>query len=456
MSLLENHLKSGETAHLVGIGGVSMSPLAEVLRARGIRVTGSDMADSATVEHLRELGIHVTVGHSAENVIGAGYIIRTAAAREDNVEIAAADRLNIPVFERADAWGIIMRDYKNAVCVAGTHGKTTTTSMIAQIMLSAKADPTVMIGGTLPAIGAAHRVGNGDSIVLEACEYYNSFHRFFPTVAVITNVDADHLDFFENLDAIKASFRKFAGLVPESGFIIANGDDANTLDALKGMEHEVFTFGLGANCTARAERVKLDGKCSTFDVIYDDRLYCRVKLRIPGVHNVQNALAAASVAICLELPGEAVEDALASFTGAHRRFERMGKINGADVIDDYAHHPGELHALFDAIAQLGYKRVLVAFQPHTYTRTHALFDDFRRELSRADVTYLADIYAAREQNTIGISSADLAKAIPGAIYCPDFDRLTELLAQEAREGDVILTVGAGDINKVACQLTIDN
>ena len=240
------YIRPGAHAHLVGIGGVSMSPLAEVLHGAGVTITGSDMHDSETVEHLRSLGIPVVIGHRGESVQGAGCIIRTAAVHDDNPEIAAAHAAGIPVFERAEAWGAIMRHYQNALCVAGTHGKTTTTSMCTQIFLAAQRDPTVMIGGTLPALGSGHRVGKGDTIILESCEYCNSFLSFFPTVAVILNVDADHLDFFKDLEDVKHSFRRFAQLVPEGGTVIADGDDANTMDALKGLEKPMLTFRSGA------------------------------------------------------------------------------------------------------------------------------------------------------------------------------------------------------------------
>ncbi|MDR3277734.1 MAG: UDP-N-acetylmuramate--L-alanine ligase [Oscillospiraceae bacterium] len=448
----ENCIKSGARAHLVGIGGVSMSPLAEVLYASGVPVSGSDMSESDATRSLRALGIPVAAGHAAENIDGAGYVIRTAAARDDNVEIKAARARGLPVFERAEAWGHIMRGYRDAVCVSGAHGKTTTTSMVAQILLDAKLDPTVMIGGTLPALGSGYRVGGGGVIVLESCEYYNSFHSFSPTVAVILNVDADHLDFFKDLEDVKASFRKFASLTPERGYIVCNGDDENTMDALAPLGRELFTFGFGAASVVRGVNVRAEGKCTSFDVQYEDRLYCRVKLRVPGRHNIANALAAAAVAVCIGLPGEAVEDGLSRFTGAARRFQKLGELCGAEIYDDYAHHPNELRSLLDAVQTLGYERVLLAFQPHTFTRTAALFDDFARELARADHVYLADIYAAREKNTVGITSKDLARAIPGAAYCPGFADIVSRLAAAARRGDIILTVGAGDIYKVGEQL----
>ncbi|MDR3210159.1 MAG: UDP-N-acetylmuramate--L-alanine ligase [Oscillospiraceae bacterium] len=442
---LESLLRPGVRAHMIGIGGVSMSPLAEVLHQQGVLVTGSDERDGAATRRLRELGIPVAVGHAPEQVRGAELIIRTAAARDENVEVAAARALGIPVYERAEAWGQIMRAYRNAVCVAGTHGKTTTTSMIAQILLTAAADPTVMIGGTLPSLGSGYRVGRGDTIVLEACEYYNSFHSFFPTLAVVLNIDDDHLDFFGNLENVKASFADFAALVPESGKIVCNGGDANTMDALSKLNRELVTFGFEPKDDVRCENFRMAGTGSRFDVLYEDRIYCRAELRVPGRHNAANALAAAAVAVLLGIPGEAVEDALLRFTGAERRFEPKGSINGADIYDDYAHHPSELHALLDMVSALPYERVLLAFQPHTYTRTSAHFDVFTRELQRADKVYLAEIYAAREENTTGVTSADLARGIPNAVYCPTFSAVADAIAGDARAGDIVLTVGAGEL-----------
>jgi len=358
----------------------------------------------------------------------------------------------LPIFERAEAWGHIMRQYQNAICISGTHGKTTTTSMTTHILLAADADPTVMIGGTLPRLQAGHRVGAGDSIVLESCEYYDSFHNFFPTVAVVLNIEEDHLDYFKDLAEIQASFRTFAGLAPESGCIVANGDDQNTLDALSPLGRPLMTFGLGERNRVRAINIAHQSGHTAFDVTLDGAPYAHIAIQMPGNHNVMNALAAIAVAIFLKLPPEAVKEGLADFTGTGRRFEYKGEIKGAKVYDDYAHHPTELRALLDAVAHLEYKRVIVAFQPHTYTRTKALFDDFVRELRRPDLVFLGEIYAAREKNTVGITSADLAAQIPGAKYFATLTEMAEALLELAEPGDLILTVGAGDIFKVGEEL----
>ncbi len=445
---ISTYLASGRRAHLVGIGGVSMAPLAEVLHGQGMIITGSDARESATVEHLRSIGIQVSIGQRSENLGDAELVIRTAAVHDDNPEISGARARGIPVFERAQAWGAIMQGYKNALCVSGTHGKTTTTSMCTHIIMAAGLDPTVMIGGTLPLLGAGHRVGHGDTIVLESCEYCNSFLSFFPTIAVILNVDADHLDFFKDLSDVERSFRAFADLVPEkTGLIVANRDDANTMTTLQGEGRPILTFGLHDG-DVHAEALSYDRGLPSFDISYRGESFAHVTLQVPGEHNVRNALAAAAACISLGVPHEAVEQGLAAFRGAGRRFERKGSFHGADVYDDYAHHPSEVQALLSTAMALGYKRVICAFQPHTYSRTHALFDDFVRVLSEPDITLLAEIFAAREDNELGISSKDLAERIPGSEYFPTLKAVTTRLRELAQPGDLILTVGAGDIYTV--------
>jgi len=540
---LGHYIKSGERCHLVGIGGASMSALAEILHGQGINVSGSDINESPVISRIRALGIDVMSSHRAENIEGAGYIIRTAAAREDNVEIKAARAKGIPVFERGQAWGYIMSWYKNAICVAGVHGKTTTTSMVTHILLAAEVDPTIMIGGTLPILGSGYRVGNGDYIALESCEYYNSFHNFCPTVAVILNVDTDHLDFFKDLDDLKNSFRKFASLVPDAGYIVCNGDDGNTMEALAPLGRDLFTFGFGeiavpydkaaglnAYQTAKAsikaqeteiaaglqpkrrirrtqaaqmhsgesniaqqaaygehdgqmlqvaQRVKSYreshlhrphaipirvrgvnvnhiGQNPSMDILYDGEPLCKITLQIPGIHNLRNALASIAACLALGIPVRAIENGLFSYKGVGRRFEYKGSINGAVVYDDYAHHPSELCATLDSVSTLGYKRVILAFQPHTFSRTKALFDDFVTELSRPDITIIAPIYAAREKDDRTISSKVLADAVPGALCYGSLQEITDMIAGIAKEGDIILTAGAGDIHKVGEGLTAHN
>ena len=440
-------LQPGRRVHLAGIGGVSMCALAEVLQGMGVTVQGSDMSDSATVQHLRSVGIPVAVGHSAENLKNCDAVIRTAAIHDNNPEIAGAVARGIPVYERAQAWGAIMQGYRNALCVSGTHGKTTTTSMATHIFMAAQADPTVMIGGTLPLLHSGYRVGKGDTIILESCEYCNSFLNFFPTVAVILNVHADHLDFFKDLADIEHSFHRFAELVPAgTGKVVVNWDDEGARAAVEGLDRPMFTYSVKDRDTdCYAGNVAFFDGYGEFDIIIRGQRYAHVALHVPGKHNVSNALAAAAAAYLLGVDGSAVEAGLASFTGAGRRFEHKGVYHGAEVYDDYAHHPDELEALLNAVQPLPHKRLICAFQPHTYTRTAALFDDFVRVLRRPDKVILAEIYAAREKNELGISSRDLAARIPGAVYCSTLEQVTEELAKLAQPGDMLLTVGAGDI-----------
>ena len=449
MTDFNDYLWPDRRGHLVGIGGVSMSSLAEVLKGMGLAISGSDMSESKNVQSLRALGIPVSIGHAAENITeDVEFVVRTAAVHDENPEIAEARRRGIPVFERTQAWGAISKDYKNALCISGTHGKTTTTSMCTHILMAADRDPTVMIGGTLPLLNAGHRVGHGSTIIMEACEYYNSFLSFYPTVAVILNIEADHLDFFKDLEDVKRSFRAFAKRTPINGAVIANADDKNTMDALRDIRREMITFGLGEGADVTAKNIEFRGANSHFEVWYRGELFTDVTLHVPGLHNVKNALAATAAAIFLGISPTAVKYGLAGFNGAGRRFEFKGKYNGADVYDDYAHHPGELKVLLDTVEQLGYKRTILVFQPHTYSRTAALFDDFVAQLQRPTVAVLAEIYAAREKNTIGISSAALAERVPGSLFCPSFQELENTLRVLAQPGDIVLTVGAGDVYKV--------
>ena len=447
------YLKPGTRAHLAGIGGVSMCALAEVLQGQGLIVQGSDMADSATVQHLREVGIDVAIGQSAENLRDCDLVIRTAAIHDSNPEIAGAIARGIPVYERAQAWGAIMQAYQNALCIAGTHGKTSTTSMATHIFMAAQKDPTVMIGGTLPLLGKGYRVGKGDTIILESCEYCNSFLNFFPTVAVILNVCADHLDFFKDLADIEHSFRSFAELTPENGHVVANWDDTGARETLRDFSRKVFWFSVkDENADCYAANVSFFDGCGDFDVVIGGKNYTHVSLHVPGRHNVANALAAAASAYLLGISGQAVTEGLATFGGAARRFEYKGEFHGAKVYDDYAHHPDELHALLQAVQSAPHQRLICAFQPHTYTRTAALFDDFVKELQTPDITIMAEIYAAREKNELGISSRDLTVKIPNSIYCSNLEQVTNALAELAQPGDLILTVGAGDIYRAGEKL----
>ena len=440
--------------HFIGIGGISMSGLAEILLKESFTISGSDAKESDLTRHLTSLGAQVFYGQKAENILpGTDLVVYTAAIHPDNPEFAAAKAAGVPMLTRAELLGQIMRNYDTPIAVSGTHGKTTTTSMLSHILMAADCDPTISVGGILPSIGGNIRVGHSETFLTEACEYTNSFLSFFPKIGIILNMDADHLDFFKDLADVEHSFRHFAELVPIGGHVVANMDDQGARDALRGISQPIFWFSYddpAAQC--RAENVVWTDGLPSFDIYIRGSYYAHVSLRVGGKHNVMNALAAASAAYLLGVSGEAVGLGLATFTGAGRRFEYKGSFHGADVYDDYAHHPGELHALLEMAKTLPYKRIICAFQPHTYTRTKALFNDFVKELRVPDVVVLAEIYAAREQNDIGISSMDLSREIPGSVYCPTLDKVTAALARIACPGDLILTVGAGDIFKAGEKL----
>ena len=433
--------------HFIGIGGISMSGLAEILLKEGFIISGSDNKESALTDHLEKLGAKVFYGQKASNIIsGIDVVVYTAAIHPDNEEFAEAVKQNLPMLTRAELLGQLMTNYDVPIAISGTHGKTTTTSMLSHILLAGEMDPTISVGGILKAIGGNIRVGNSEYFVTEACEYTNSFLHFFPKIGVILNIDEDHLDFFKDLADIEHSFHDFAALVPQRGYIIANADDEGAREAVKGLSHPVFTFSVrdrGADCYA--DNVSFFDGYGDFDVVINGVTYAHVSLHVPGAHNISNALAAASAAYVLGIPGEAVTAGLASFTGAGRRFEHKGTFHGAEVYDDYAHHPDEVQALLNAVRPLPHQRLILAFQPHTYTRTAALFDDFVNVLRQADRVVLAEIYAARETNELGISSRDLAAQIPHSVYCPTLEQVADELEKLAQPGDMIITVGAGDI-----------
>ena len=440
---IQDYIKPGRTVHLVGIGGISMQSLGPVFRGMGLKVTGSDKTSSATTDKLIAQGIKIYFGHYPENVRGADFVVRTAAVHDDNPEIMAARAAGIPVFERAQAWGMIMKAYKNAICISGTHGKTSTTAMVTHILMAAQWDPTVMIGGFLPLIHDAYRVGKGDTIVLESCEYCDSFLSFFPTLAVVLNIEEDHVDYFENLKAIERSFHKFADAATKG--VLANGDDANTLEALEGLRY--VTFGLGEHNRVRGVNVSEDWQ--HLDVTCDGEFYCHLDLKVLGRHNALNAIAAAGTAWMLGIPGEAVTRGLESFLGASRRLEYKGSFNGADIYDDFAHHPSEMAVTLDVIAKLGYKRVVVCFQPYTYTRTKTMLHQFAEQLKRVDLAIVSEIMAARETDTLGISSHDLTALVPGSIYVETLADMTAKIKELARPGDMFVTMGCGNVNLAA-------
>ena len=446
---LTAYLNQEHTIHLVGIGGVSMSALAELLMHLGAHVTGSDRAQSAVTDKLTHLGASITYAHLPENVEGASVVIRTAAVHDDNPEIKRARDLNIPVIERAQAWGWIMKDYKQAVCIAGTHGKTTTTSMMTLIGMEAGIDPTVMVGSDLPAIGGTLRIGAHDCFVAESCEYTNSFLQFHPTVAVVLNVEADHLDFFKDIDDIVHSFRTFCSLTPESGLVVLNHDSANAMRCADNLNRTIRTFGETDAADVYPDNVVNHNGYYEFDVLCGGTLYTHVTLSVPGHHNMLNALACCAVCSWMGLDGAAVAAGLNKFTGSSRRFELTGYTEkGIRVVDDYAHHPTEMRATLTSARDMNFERILCVFQPHTYTRTAALFDQFVESLKLCDKVILANIYAAREKNTIGIRAKDLADQIDGAEFYETFDEIEDRLLEIAKPGDLILTMGAGDVYKI--------
>lgn len=438
--IIGQYIQPGKQVHLVGIGGISMRPLGLVLKEMGLIVTGSDKSATASTQELIDKGIPVRIGHFPENIQGACCVIRTAAVHDDNPEILAARKAGIPVFERAQAWGVIMRGYAHALCVAGTHGKTTTTSMLAHILMAAQTDPTIVVGAHLDLIGACHHIGTGDTIVMESCEFCDSFLNFSPSMAIILNVDADHLDYFKTIDGVKRSFRKFAQLSSE--FVLANGDDENTVETLQGMSY--VNFGFGEQNRIRAVNVSPNWR--SFDVQCDGKHYCHLELQVFGRHNACNALAAAAAAWLVGIPGEAVSSGLATFHGARRRMEYRGTINGADFFDDFGHHPRELAMTLDTIQTMGYKRVILAFQPYTYSRTKELFEEFIQQLKRPDILVISDILGARETDTLGMSSTQIQARIPGSYYCPGIADVAEKLRQLAQPGDLIYTSGCGNLD----------
>ncbi len=437
--------------HFMGIGGISMSGLAEILLKRGFSVTGSDSNRSPLTEKLEDMGARVQYGQRASNITpDIDLIVYTAAIHPDNPEFAEAVRLQIPMLTRADLLGQIMKNYKTPVAISGTHGKTTTTSMISQILLEAKADPTISVGGILKSIGGNIRVGKSEIFVTEACEYTNSFLSFFPQISVILNIEEDHMDFFKDLADIRHSFRLFAEKLPPLGLLIINGEIENYRDLTKDLPCRVITYGLKGDFDYTARHIVFDdlGNAS-YDLIKDGAILGKITLRVPGAHNVSNSLATIAVALELGIPLETIEKGLLSFAGTDRRFEEKGTVHGIHIIDDYAHHPTEIKATLKAARNYPHQTCWVVFQPHTYTRTKAFLTDFAEALSLADRVVLADIFAAREKNTIGISSLDLQRELEKlgtkTWYFPSFDEIENFLLEQCQPKDLLITMGAGDI-----------
>lgn len=446
--IIDDVIKSAKRIHFIGIGGSGMCPLAEILHDKGYYLTGSDNNETDTLKRIRNLGIPVVLGQKAENVDGADMVVFTAALLPDNPELVAAREKGIPTFERSKLFGYFTREYNNCIGVCGTHGKTTVTSMLTHILIDNGFDPSAVIGGKLPLTGTNGRVGKSDILVCEACEYKDTFLDLSPDVSVILNVDRDHMEYFKTLENLEASFRKFADM---SKCVIYNGDDKNTLDSLEGVTGKVMiSFGKNDCWDYVAKDVDWkDGAFPCFDVYHKGEKLGRIELSVPGEHNVLNAMAAICTAMFCGATFEQCKISIATFKGAGRRFEYLGTYNGADVVDDYAHHPAELEVTLSAAKKMSYKRVWAVFQPFTFSRTKLHLDAFAKALSIADKVVLTEIMGSREINTYGISTQDLADEIPGSVWFDTFQKVCDYVKENAEEGDLILTLGCGDVYKVA-------
>lgn len=440
--------------HMIGIGGSSMSGLAEILISLGYRITGSDMKASPSTDRLEKLGARVHIGHSAENLSSPDLVVYTVAVKEDNPEMMTARSLGLPVIDRAVLLGQLMKRYRYGIAISGTHGKTTTTSMITMIMLQSEKDPTVHIGGELEAIGGNTKIGSSGYFITEACEYYESFLKFHPYIAVILNIEVDHVDFFQGIGHIRETFLKFARLVPDDGYLVACLDDSNTRELLSQVHQKKITYGVKseeAQWSARDITFDESG-CASYTLLQHNIPLGTIRLSVPGIHNVNNSLAAIAATHTLGCGFEDIRQGLARFGGAHRRFELKGKVDGIRVIDDYAHHPTEVQATLKAARNCGQERIWCVFQPHTYTRTKAFLEDFAVSFADADQVILADIYAAREPDRGEVSSGQLAEKIRTAggnvLYLKSFDEIVDHLLRHTAPGDMVLTMGAGDIHKV--------
>ena len=440
--------------HFIRIGGISMSGLAVILLEEGFTISGSDSKESDLTKTLAAKGATIFYGQKAANIIpGIDLVVYTAAIHEDNEEFVQAKTQGIPMLSRAELLGQIMDNYEKSIAVAGTHGKTTTTSMISHILLEANADPTITVGGILPAIGGNLRVVSSPVFLSEACEYTNSFLNFRPKYSIILNVEAEHLDFFKDLADIRHSFRTFAGNTLADGATIINGEISDWQELVAGQLQQVITYGFDPSFDFCAADISYNEKaCANFTVMHNGEKLTDIHLNVPGRHNVSNALAAIALAVTMHLDMEAVVRGLAAFGGANRRFQYKGCVDGVTIIDDYAHHPTEIRATLTAAANYPHKRLVLVFQPHTYSRTKAFLSDFAEVLSLADVIVLADIYAAREQNTYGISSKDILSLLQAkgkeAYYFPSFEEIEKFLIKNCMHDDLLITMGAGNVVEI--------
>lgn len=448
---IDKQLKEVKRIHFIGIGGSGMCPLAEILHKEGYLLSGSDNNETDTLARIRSMGIPVAMGQRAENIEGAEMIIYTAALLKDNPELVAALNSGVPTYERSKLLGAVTRLYPNSICISGTHGKTTACSMLTQVLIEADFDPTAVIGGKLPLTGTNGMVGHSEHMVCEACEFVDTFLDLSPDIAVILNVDEDHLDYFKTFDNLKKSFTKFASMATKA--IIYNGDDKNTVDtvipAVEISKKPVITFGFDDGNDYRAVNVELDNEFASFDLIRYGENLGRVTLEIPGKHHVYNALAVLASAMESGVSFEQCVKGISDFHGAGRRFEILDKINGITIADDYAHHPKELEVTLNTAMKMGYNRVWAVFQPFTYSRTSILFDEFVRVLQIPDKCIMTEIMGSREVNTYGIYTSQLAEKIPGSVWFNTFDEVAEYAVKNAESGDLIITLGCGDIYKAA-------
>lgn len=444
--------------HFIGIGGISMSGLAEILLEENFTISGSDAKESSLTKLLETKGAKIFYGQRASNIEDSvQLVVYTAAIHPDNPEYARAVSLGLPMLTRAELLGQIMRNYQCSIAVAGTHGKTTTTSMVSHLLLEGECDPTISVGGILPAIGGNIRVGQSETFVTEACEYTNSFLSFYPTISIILNIDADHLDFFKDIDDIRASFRRFAQLLPENGTLIINSDTEKYEEIIRNLPCQVITYSLEHPADFTAHNITFDENgCATFQCLHNNEDLGSFTLSVPGLHNVSNALSVIALGCKLHLDLSVIQKGLYHFTGTDRRFQHKGTLAGINIVDDYAHHPTEIQATLKTAANYPHKEIWCVFQPHTYTRTKALLQDFAKALSLADHVVLADIYPARETDNLGISSRDLQKCIQElgthCEYFPTFDEIENYLLKSCTQGDLLITMGAGDVVNIGEKL----
>ena len=453
------NLKPGSKIHFIGIGGVSMSSLAEIANANGYVVSGSDIKSTVLTQKLQNNGIDIYIGQRAENIHSPELVVYTAAISKDNEEFIASVNSGAQVIERSVFLGELMKSYNHNCCISGTHGKTTTTAMISLIMLNAEINPTILVGGEVKEIGSNYKIGSNNMLITESCEYVESFLKFYPETAIINNIEEDHLDYFKDLNHIKSSFRKFAELIPSSGIIIANGMDDNVRDTLENMNNVKY-FGTDNSCDYIANNITYNNFGFGSYELYDkEKFICCINLNVPGRHNVLNSLAAAALALHHNCSIESIQKGLETFKGTGRRFEFKGKYNGADVFDDYAHHPTEIKTTLEACRNYKNKNVIAIFQPHTYTRTKALFDDFLSSFDNADKLILTDIYAAREKDTGLVSSKQLADALKNkgvnVEYIRNFNDIIKHLKQTVTSDDLVITIGAGDVCNISSLLCQD-